>query len=116
MSKKPSTAVAKVAKKVTKPHKFPSAADRSEAKPAVLCPSERVLKLYEQGTGKEAKKISKSVREWFTDQALSKGWDGVGFLPEAQSQNGAGCVLVKKPGHKEEVVVILKELGSDVEE
>lgn len=110
-------ATKKAAKKTaTRPYKFPKANERSEAKPAVLCSSDRVLKLYEQETGKEAKRISKSVRNWFTDKALADGWDAVGFLPEVQSQHGAGCVLVKDSPGKTKGSSLLKKLGSDTEE
>ncbi len=94
-------AVKKVARKASKaakkPHKFPRSAERSTAKPAVLCPADRVLKLYNQGSGKSAKKISKSVRDWFSAEAHRDGWTVVGFLPEVQSQHGAGCMLYNAP-------------------
>lgn len=75
--------------------KFPDPKERSENKPVVLCPAERVLALYNQDTGKNAKRISKNVREWFFKYAHQEGWDGVHFVPEVQSQHGAGCVMWK---------------------
>ncbi|HHA2366945.1 MULTISPECIES: hypothetical protein [Stenotrophomonas maltophilia group] len=92
--------------------KFPKAAERSEAKPVVLCTSERVLKLYNQDSGKEAKRISKAVRTWFSQKAVEEGWDGVAFVPEVQSQHGAGCVLGKNfDGQKASTT--LKKLNSE---
>jgi hypothetical protein len=41
--------------------KFPVPGNLKAAEPAVLCPAERVLGLYNQETGKSAKKIAKSV-------------------------------------------------------
>lgn len=109
-------ATKKTAKKATKPFKFQKAAERSEAKPAVLCPADRVLNLYNQDSGKSAKKISKKVRDWFTDEAMKDGWDAVGFIPEVQSQHGAGCVLLKSPnGKKASSTSLIKKLGSDTE-
>ena len=99
---------------MSKKYKFPKATERSEAKPAVLCPGDRVLNLYNQDSGKEAKRISKAVREWFTEKSLAEGWSAVGFLPEVQSQHGAGCILIKDtPGTKGNTLV--KKLGSSAE-
>jgi hypothetical protein len=75
--------------------KFPNPNERSIDSPAVFCPAARVLGLVNQSTGGDAKRISKNVREEFTKQAHEKGWDIVGFLPEVQSEHGAGCLLVK---------------------
>jgi hypothetical protein len=76
--------------------KFPKSAERSQAKPAAICPAERVLKLYnEANEDTEAKRISKKVREWFEAEAHADGWDVVGFVPEVQSLHGAGAVLIK---------------------
>lgn len=75
--------------------KFPKSAERSPAKPAAICPAERVLKLYNEANNAEAVRISKKVREWFEVEAHEDGWDVVGFVPEVQSQHGAGAVLIK---------------------
>jgi hypothetical protein len=73
--------------------KFPDAKSRSANKPAVFCTAERVLNLYNQENDEEAQRISKKVREWFFEEAHTKGWNGVHFIPEVQSQHGAGCML-----------------------
>ena len=99
-----------------KAYKFPKSSERSEAKPAVLCAGDRVLNLYNQDSGKQAKRISKSVRDWFTDSALADGWSAVGFLPEVQSQHGAGCVLIKDAPGKTKGSSLIKKLGSDTED
>ncbi len=76
---------------------FPNPNKCTAADMAMLCPAERVLNLYNQETGKGAKRIAKSVREWFATTAQQKGWAGVHFLPEVQSNYGAGCVLWPPP-------------------
>ncbi|WP_431265807.1 hypothetical protein ACQ859_11000 [Roseateles chitinivorans] len=73
--------------------KFPDSKARSPNKPAVFCTAERVLKIYNQEHEKPAVKISKKVREWFFKTAHEKGWSGIHFIPEVQSQHGAGCML-----------------------
>lgn len=77
--------------------KFPNPSDCKAGQPAMLCPAERVLKLYNQDNGKDAKRISKSVRAWFGTTAEQQGWAGVHFLPEVQSNYGAGCILWPPP-------------------
>ena len=73
--------------------KFPNSKARSPEKPAVFCTADRVLSLYNQDNNKPAKRISKKVREWFFNKAHLRGWSGVHFVPEVQSQHGAGCML-----------------------
>lgn len=81
-------------------YKFPDPQDIPPKHPVVICPGERVIALYNQETGESAKRISKSVRGWFQDQAFEKGWAGVHFLPEVQSLHGAGCLLTAKSQQK----------------
>jgi len=76
---------------------FPNPNQCTAANPAMLCPAERVLNLYNQATAKSAQRIAKSVREWFAKTAQQNGWAGVHFLPEVQSKHGAGCVLWPPP-------------------
>lgn len=78
-------------------YKFPNPGDCKAGDPAMLCPAERVLNLYNQEHSREAQRISKSVREWFATTAEENGWAGVHFLPEVQSNYGAGCVLWPPP-------------------
>lgn len=63
----------------------------------MLCPAERILNIYNQSTGENAQRISKSVKSWFAAEAPKAGWAGVHFLPEVQSGHGAGCVLFIPP-------------------
>lgn len=77
--------------------KFPDPKKCTQENPAVLCPADRLLGLYNQDSGKSAKKISKTVRGWFAREASSKGWAGVNFVPDVQSKHGAGCVLWLPP-------------------
>jgi hypothetical protein len=62
--------------------KFPKPENYKPDAPAILCPAERVLGLYNQDSGDTAKKIAKKVRKWFFSEAHEKGWAGVHFLPE----------------------------------
>ncbi len=64
---------------------------------SVLCTAERVLKLYNQETGEDAKRIAKTVKKWFLAQLPQHGWSGGIFLPEVQTGHGAGCVLFIRP-------------------
>jgi len=73
--------------------KFPNPNDRKLSKPAILCPAERVLKLYNQDSGDTAQRIAEKVKDWFKTQAHKIGWGGVQFLDEVESDHGAGCVL-----------------------
>ena len=77
--------------------KFPAPQDYKPAEPAVLCPAHRVIGLYNQGTSGAASRIAKKVRKWFAAEAHKQGWAGVHFLPEVQSNHGAGCVLWRPP-------------------
>lgn len=72
---------------------FPRSEERSRASPTVLCPAERVLALFNQDSGDEAQRITKKVKEWFFEVAHHAGWDGVHFVPEVQSNHGAGCIM-----------------------
>lgn len=77
-----------------KKFKFPDPSDYPSKSPVVLCPADRVLALYNQDNEATAKRISKKVREWVTTIALENKWKGVHFLPEVQSNHGAGCLLL----------------------
>jgi len=77
--------------------KFPLPKDYKPAEPAVICPADRVIDLYNQESGDTAKRIAKKVRKWFSDEARKKGWAGVRFSPEVQTNHGAGCVLWRPP-------------------
>jgi hypothetical protein len=63
----------------------------------VLCTADRLLALYNQEHPKDAKRISKTVKKWFSAAAKAHGWAGGHFLPEVQSGHGAGCVLFVPP-------------------
>jgi len=63
----------------------------------MLCPGERVIGLYKEATGKSAVKIAKTVKAWFREKAAEEGWASVHFLPEVQTNHGAGCILWLPP-------------------
>ncbi|MBK6686013.1 MAG: hypothetical protein IPG45_16185 [Deltaproteobacteria bacterium] len=80
-----------------KKHKFPDANDYGLKNPAVLCPGDRVLTLYNENGGRTAKRISKRVKAWFTAEAHEHGWVGVRFLPEVQTRHSGGAILWQAP-------------------
>ena len=75
---------------MAKNFKFPDPNDYPPKSPAVLCPSERVLNLYNQDSGHRADRVSKKVKLWFAQEAHARDWAGVRFLPEVQTQHTAG--------------------------
>jgi hypothetical protein len=77
--------------------KFPNPKDCKRDNPAIICPAERVLGLYNDVPGHDKKRISKDVRKWFAEESLKRGWSGVHFMKEVQTQFGAGCVLWLPP-------------------
>jgi len=74
--------------------KFPDPKDYPAKSPVVLCPTERVIGLYNQATGKTAQRVAKHMMEWFVGQAKQHGWAGCRFLPTVQSRHSAGCMLL----------------------
>jgi hypothetical protein len=77
--------------------KFPKPDEYQANTPLIFCPAERVIGLYNQATGKDAKKMAKKLKEWFIKEAKSKGWAGCHVVPEVQSKHGAGYVLLNPP-------------------
>lgn len=77
--------------------KFPEPSNCKLKDGAVLCTAERILSLYNQSTGKDQKRITQPVKNWFATEAKASGWAGGHFLPEIQSGHGAGCVLFVPP-------------------
>jgi hypothetical protein len=54
--------------------------------------------LYEQSEKQKPRKINPTVKTWFRQEALrTHGWSAAMFVPEVQTQHGAGCVLYKQP-------------------
>jgi hypothetical protein len=78
-------------------YKFPTPATCKLKDRAVLCTAERMLALYNQSTGKDAKRIGKTVKKWFVGEAKKHNWAGGYFLPEIQTKHSAGCVLFIPP-------------------
>ena len=90
--------------------KFPEPHQYKPAEPAIICPAERVIGLYNQESGDTAQRISQKVRSWFTHQAHTQGWAGVHFLTEVQSNHGAGCVLWRPPDNVNVSVTITERM------
>lgn len=96
--------------------KFPNPNDYAAKHPVALCPADRVLGLYEQETGKSAKRIAKKVKEWFSAEAQQKGWAACQFVPEVQSAHGAGAVLLNSAKITvNQVFIELPKGGDEVE-
>jgi hypothetical protein len=83
--------------------KFPVPRDYPAKDPVVLCPTERVIGLYKQATGKTTKRIAKKITEWFAAEAKKHEWADCRFLPTVQSRHSAGCILLN-PNSKSVVV------------
>jgi hypothetical protein len=89
--------------------KFPNPRDYKPVHPAVMCPSERVIGLYNQDSGDTAERIAKKVRKWFFAESAKQGWAGVHFIPEVQSNHGAGCVLWRMPEKIDIQITVTKQ-------
>lgn len=83
-------AAKKTTKKKGRPLKFPDASKRSHAEPAIFCPADRVLALYNQDSGK---KVSATVKTWFDAKAQQEGWSHALWLKDVANSYGAGCAL-----------------------
>ncbi|HEY5704787.1 MAG TPA: hypothetical protein VIS96_04355 [Terrimicrobiaceae bacterium] len=90
--------------------KFPRPKDYRPAEPAIICPAERVIGLYNQDSGDTAQRIAKKVRNWFIEQAVKNSWAGVHFLNEVQSNHGAGCILWRPPEKVDVTITVTKEI------
>ncbi len=78
-------------------YKFPAPATCKLKDGAVLCVAERILALYNQATGKDQKRITDPVKQWFLAQLPAHGWAGGYFLSEVQTGYGAGCIFFVPP-------------------
>ena len=81
-------------------HKFPEPQDYAAKDPVILCPADRVVTLYNEATGKDARRLAKKMKEWFVEEALRKGWADCQFPPEVQSKHGGGAILLNPPSVK----------------
>jgi len=100
--------------------KFPTPESCKLKDRAVLCTAERILAVYNQDTGKNAQRITKSVKKWFASEAKNHKWAGGHFLPDVQSGHGAGCVLFVPPSQvnlsvkvKSTTLVLQAETGEE---
>ena len=89
--------------------KFPKPTDSAAKEPAILCPAERILGLYNQDSTDSAQRIAKKVRSWFAAEAAKHGWAGVHFLKQVASAHGAGCVLWRPPARINVTITLRKE-------
>ena len=79
---------------MTRPNKFPEPNEFPAKWPAVLCPRKRIKALFnESHKDNPAKSISLRVQTWFVNEAHTKGWVGVRFLPQIPTGVAAGAIL-----------------------
>lgn len=74
------------------PVKFPKITRMNQENPFVFFSKDKVLALYRQHTGKEAKNLAKKVSEWFKSEAMRQGWEVRSVKPYGNGNN-AGFVL-----------------------
>ncbi|WP_146092822.1 hypothetical protein [Xanthomonas arboricola] len=69
---------------MARPYEFPSPKDRSVNNPHELIERDAVLGLYNQANpANQYKVLSEAVRDWFTNESITKGWTSVQFVDQA---------------------------------
>lgn len=77
-----------------RPFEFPDPSDRSPNSPSVIAKADKVLGLYNRANPTDKReKVTEPVRDWFTDQADTEGWNDAVF-------HGSDCVLTADIEHK----------------
>ena len=75
---------------------LPHPSEVTDATGVVYRTREDVIEIYNQETGRSAKALSGSVREWVNDKAASDGWGDVKWpLAYPSKTKRAGAVFVK---------------------
>lgn len=61
---------------------FPDPNDRSYNEPKVILDQPRVIGLFNQENNVRPKRqmVTQDVKEWFTNEAISRGWDTAEFV------------------------------------
>jgi hypothetical protein len=90
--------------------KFPTPASCKLKDGSVLCNADQVLALYNQANGKNQKRITEPVKNWFIAEIPKNGWAGGHFIPDAQSGHGAGCVLFVPPSEVNVSINVTKNM------
>jgi len=76
---------------------FPNPQNTQMKDNAVFCSNERIITLYNQANGADRKRMTDSIKDWFSDEARKNGWAGVNYLRDSQTGHSAGCVLFVPP-------------------
>lgn len=61
--------------------------------PSVFCESERVVKIFNKSSNQNRQKLTQSVKDWFEQEAIERGWTTVEFLPNCHNGLTSVCVL-----------------------
>lgn len=80
-------------------HAFPTPINTKSDPRASLCSTDRLLVLYNKQQGKNQKRLTSVVKDWFKDTAHKAGWHEVAFLEDTQTGQITGCMLCASP-HK----------------
>tara|TARA_R110000796_G_scaffold186678_2_gene303591 strand:- start:19909 stop:20325 length:417 start_codon:yes stop_codon:yes gene_type:complete len=82
---------------------FPEPTEHKTEAKAFLCPTDRILAIYNKQLAKTQRKLTCTVKEWFVNTALETGWNEVEFLENPQTGRIDGCMLrvrkVKESSH-----------------
>ncbi|MDP1893318.1 MAG: hypothetical protein Q8K87_04165 [Hydrogenophaga sp.] len=71
---------------MARPRIFLDPDDRSVNNPSIIVNAEDVIGYYIQQTGDEKERVVESVKIWYKDEAIKKGWKSADF-------HGNQCVL-----------------------
>ena len=74
-----------------RPRAIPNPNKKSKDEPSVIVSSTEILDTYNYDNDKEAKRVSKSVQEYYTQRARDAGWDDVKFI---KSTDNSFCCLL----------------------
>lgn len=74
-------------------HAFPAPVNTKSNPKAFFCSANRLLTLYNKRQGKNQKRLTNVVKNWFKDAAHQAGWSKVEFLADIQTGHITGCML-----------------------
>lgn len=63
-----------------------------------FCTSQRVIEIYKKATGKNQKRLTELVEQWFIQTAKQNNWEEAIFINDCSAKGKkAGCMLRVKP-------------------
>lgn len=74
-------------------HAFPTPVNTKSDPKASFCSANRLLTLYNKQQGKNQKRLTNVVKNWFKNAAHQAGWSEVVFLEDVQTSQVTGCML-----------------------